>query len=120
MSNEKLLLIAYIFIPDLENDESLKKAFWINFQTLWNDFDHGTQARLKMLVKVIYLLSYLFNFKSFHALSTKSKYRYVDRLFQFPVGKFVAGINGLRSLCMISYYNIDAIQKEINYTIANG
>lgn len=114
-SNRKLMLFASVIIPDLESDEKLRALFWNNFQRLFSGFDEEIQSKLLLLIKVMAVFSYLYNFKPFDKLSIIKREKFIAQLFKFPFAKFVSGLNGLKTLCFIAFYNIEEVYKEINY-----
>ena len=99
----------------LENNSALQKLFMDNFEKLMSGIEPDSSDKIKLLVKVLGILSWVYNRKSFQALNTDQKQRFIEKLFRFPVSKIVAGLTGLRSLVFIAYYGIPVVWKEINY-----
>ena len=110
-----VLLFAGIIVPQLESDSALQKPFIDNFEKLMNGIESDSFDKIKLLVKVIGVLSWAYNRKSFEALNLEEKERFIKKLFRFPVSKLVAGLTGLRSLVFIAYYGIPVVWEEINY-----
>jgi len=110
-----VLLFAGVIVPQLESDSALQKPFIDNFEKLMNGIETDSFDKIKLLVKVIGVLSWAYNRKSFEALNLEEKERFIKKLFRFPVSKLVAGLTGLRSLVFIAYYGIPVVWEEINY-----
>ena len=110
-----VLLFAEVIVPQLENNSALQKLFMDNFEKLMSGIEPDSSDKIKLLVKVLGILSWVYNRKSFQALNTDQKQRFIEKLFRFPVSKIVAGLTGLRSLVFIAYYGIPVVWKEINY-----
>ena len=110
-----VLLFAEVIVPQLENNSALQKLFMDNFEKLMSGIEPDSSDKIKLLVKVLGILSWVYNRKSFQALNTDQKQQFIDKLFRFPVSKIVAGLTGLRSLVFIAYYGIPVVWKEINY-----
>ncbi|MCD6544987.1 MAG: hypothetical protein J7K34_10825 [Flavobacteriaceae bacterium] len=112
---QTIVLFAEVIIPDLQNNTSMEYAFIKNFKQIINGLEPESAGKIKLLVKVIDKLSVVYNFKTFEKLTYKQRTRYIDRLFNFPMGIVVGGLTGLRSIVMISYYGIDDVWKSIHY-----
>ncbi len=112
---QTIILFTEVIIPDLRNNTSLEYAFIKNFKQMINGLEPESADKIKLLVKVIDKLSLVYNFKTFEQLTYKQRTRYIDRLFDFPIGKIVGGLTGLRSIVMISYYGIEDVWKSIRY-----
>ena len=110
-----VLLFAGVIVPQLENNSALQKPFLDNFEKLMSGIESDSSDKIKLLVKVLGVLSWVYNRKSFQALYKKQKERFIANLFRFPVSKIVAGLTGLRSLVFIAYYGIPVVWEEINY-----
>ena len=110
-----VLLFAGVIVPQLESDSALQKPFIDNFEKLMNGIETDSFDKIKLLVKVIGVLSWAYNRKSFQALNLEQKEQFIEKLFRFPVSKLVAGLTGLRSLVFIAYYGIPVVWEEINY-----
>ena len=112
---KNVLLFAGVIVPQLENNSALQKSFLDNFEKLMSGIEPDSSDKIKLLVKVLGVLSWVYNRKSFQALNKEQKERFIENLFRFPVSKIVAGLTGLRSLVFIAYYGIPVIWEEINY-----
>lgn len=112
---QTIILFTEVIIPDLRNNTSIKYAFIKNFKQLISGLEPDSESKIKLLVMVIDKLSLVYNFQSFEKLSYKQRKKYIDRLFNFPIGKIIGGLTGLRSIVMISYYGIDDVWKSIHY-----
>lgn len=112
---QNIILFAEVIIPDLRNNTSVAYAFIKNFKQIIDGLEPESEEKIKLLVKVIAKLSFVYNFQSFEKLSYKQREKYIDRLFNFPIGKIVGGITGLRSIVLISYYGIEDVWSSINY-----
>lgn len=112
---QTIILFTKVIIPDLRNNTSLEYAFIKNFKQMISGLEPESADKIKLLVKVIDKLSLVYNFKTFEQLTYKQRTRYIDRLFDFPIGKIVGGLTGLRSIVMISYYGIEDVWKSIRY-----
>ena len=112
---QTIILFAEVIIPDLHNKTSLEYAFIKNFKQVIDGIEPESAGKIKLLVKVIDKLSLVYNFKTFEQLTYKQRTKYIDRLFNFPVGLVVGGLTGLRSIVMISYYGIQEVWSTINY-----
>ncbi|MCF6213824.1 MAG: hypothetical protein L3J45_07355 [Flavobacteriaceae bacterium] len=111
-----VILFAEVIVPDLRHKKDLNEAFFINFNKIISNLEYNASSKIKLLIEVITLLSLVYNFKSFDKLSYPKRKIFIDGLFQFPIGKIVAGLTGLRSLTLISYYGLEQIWPQINYT----
>ncbi|NOQ91164.1 MAG: hypothetical protein GQ552_00445 [Flavobacteriaceae bacterium] len=112
---ENIILFSEVIVPELKQNTSLEYAFIKNFKVLFQGLEPDSASKIKLLTKVIENLSFIYNFKSFENLSYEKRVKYIDKLFQFPIGKIVAGLTGLRSLVLISYYGIDQVWPTIHY-----
>ena len=110
-----VLLFAGVIVPDLNQKKALHKPFLNNFDKLLRGIEADSFEKIKLLVKVIGVLSLIYTRKSFQNLSIKKRERFVDRLYHFPVSKIVGGLTGLKSLVFIAYYGIEDVWKEIHY-----
>lgn len=112
---KSVLLFAGVIIPEIEGNSKYADDFSQNYKLIFTDIDSDSQQKIELLVNVFSLLSYIYNFSSLSNLSYKKRQSYVEKMFHFPISKFVSGLTGLRALCMISYYNIEEVMREINY-----
>jgi len=112
---QNIILFAEVIVPNLHENTSLENSFVKNFKQLFLGLEADSASKIKLLVNVIDKLSFVYNLKSFEKLSYEKRKKYIDKLFQFPIGKVVAGLTGLRSLIFISYYGIDKVWPIINY-----
>lgn len=112
---QNIILFAEVIVPSLHKNTSLKYTFIKNFKELFQGLEEDSASKIKLLVQLIGMMSYVYNFKSFDKLSYTKRKEFIDKLYQFPVGKIVAGLTGLRSLVLISYYGIDEVWPTINY-----
>ncbi len=112
---QNIILFAEVIVPDLYKNTSLEYAFIKNFKELFQGLEEDSASKIKLLVQLIGMMSYVYNFKSFDKLSYTKRKKFIDKLYLFPVGKIVAGLTGLRSLVLISYYGIDEVWPTINY-----
>ncbi|MCH7512527.1 MAG: hypothetical protein IH947_01070 [Bacteroidetes bacterium] len=109
------LLVAGVIVPDLRDNEALSEAFWENFVKLLSGLPPESVGKLQLLIKVVSLLSWIYNLKPFTALNARVRQMYIDRLFSLPVSKIAGGLTGLRSLIFISFYGIPTVWESINY-----
>ncbi len=112
---QNVLLIAEVMVPDLHQNASLEYSFIKNFKQLFQGLEKDSADKIKLLTTLIKTMSFVYNFRSFEKLSYKKRKEFIDKLYQFPIGKIVAGLTGLRSLILISYYGIDEVWPIINY-----
>ena len=112
---QNIILIAEVIVPELHDNDALKYTFIKNFKQVYQDLENDSATKIKLLVKLIEYLSFIYNFNSFENLNYIKRKKYINKLFHFPIGKIVAGLTGLRSLIFISYYSIDNIWPTINY-----
>jgi len=112
---QNVLLFAEVMVPDLHQNASLEYSFIKNFKQLFQGLEKDSADKIKLLTTLIETMSFIYNFRSFEKLSYKKRRKFIDRLYQFPIGKIVAGLTGLRSLILISYYGIDEVWPIINY-----
>jgi len=112
---QNIILFAEVIVPSLHQNTSFEYAFIKNFKKLFQGLEEDSASKIKLLVQLIDMMSYVYNFKSFDKLSYPKRKRFIDKLYLFPVGKIVAGLTGLRSLVLISYYGIDEVWPTINY-----
>lgn len=109
---ENTLLFASVILPILEEDESIKDQFWNDFEFFLSGQDIDIQNQLKLLIKLISYLSFLYTFKAFNRLSIKKRQKYIQKLFNFPIPMFVSGLTGLRSLCLFAFYTNESQRKK--------
>ena len=109
-----VLLFAEVIIPDLQDNKLIQEALFKNFSQLLNQLEYQADSKVKMLVKVIEFLSIVYHFKAFNKLTYSKRKVFINRLFQLPVAKIVAGLTGLRSLVLISYYGLEEVVSKIN------
>lgn len=112
---QNIILFAEVIVPSLHKNTSFEYAFIKNFKELFQGLEEDSASKIKLLVQLIGMMSYVYNFKSFDKLSYTKRKKFIDKLYLFPVGKIVAGLTGLRSLVLISYYGIDEVWPTINY-----
>lgn len=112
---QNVLLFAEVMVPDLHQNASLEYSFIKNFKQLFQGLEKDSADKIKLLMTLIETMSFIYNFRSFEKLSYKKRKTFIDKLYQFPIGKIVAGLTGLRSLILISYYGIDEVWPNINY-----
>ncbi len=112
---QNVLLFAEVMVPDLHQNASLEYSFIKNFKQLFQGLEKDSADKIKLLVTLIETMSFIYNFRSFKKLSYEKRKKFIGRLYQFPVGKIVAGLTGLRSLILISYYGIEEVWPNINY-----
>lgn len=109
-----VILFAEIMVPDLQQKPELREGFYLNFNQLMSRLEFKADAKIKLLVSLIQILSICYHFKAFKNLSSKRRKRFIEKLFRFPIGKIVAGLTGLRSLVLISYYGLEPVYSQIN------
>jgi len=112
---QNIILFAEVIVPDLHQNASLKHSFFKNFEKLFQGLEEDTISKIKLLIKLIGAMSFIYNLKSFEKLNYHKRQKFIDKLYRFPVGKIVAGLTGLRSLILISFYGIDEVWATINY-----
>jgi len=112
---QNVLLFAEVMVPDLHQNASLEYSFIKNFKQLFQGLEKDSADKIKLLVTLIETMSFIYNFRSFEKLNYENRKKFIGRLYQFPVGKIVAGLTGLRSLILISYYGIEEVWPNINY-----
>ena len=112
---QNIILFAEVIVPNLHKNTSLEYAFIKNFKELFQGLEEDSTTKIKLLVNVIDKLSFVYNFTSFENLSFEKRKNFINKLFHFPIGKVIAGLTGLRSLVLISYYGIDEVWPMINY-----
>jgi hypothetical protein len=110
-----VFVFAGVIIPTLENNSELKQPFIDNFEKLMLGIEPESYDKIKMLVKAVSVLSWVYYQKSFQALNSHQKQKFINKLFHFPISKIVAGLTGLKSLVYIAYYGIPAVWNEIDY-----
>ena len=109
-----VLLFAEVIIPDLQDKTLVQEALFKNFNQLLNQLEYQADSKVKLLVKVIEFLSTVYHFKAFNKLTYSKRKGFINWLFQLPVAKIVAGLTGLRSLVLISYYGLEEVVAKIN------
>ncbi len=112
---DNIILLAEVIVPEMYQNTSLKDTFIKNFKQMFYGLEEDSSIKIKLLVQVIEKMSYVYHFKSFSNLSFDKRKKYIDKLFNFPIGKIVAGLTGLRSLILISYYSIEQVWPSIHY-----
>lgn len=112
---QNIILFAEVIVPDLYQKTSLEYLFIKNFKVIFLGLEKDSASKIKLLVRLVETLSFIYNLKSFEKLSYNKRQKFIDKLYQFPIGKVVAGLTGLRSLILISYYGIDEVWATINY-----
>lgn len=116
ISHRKIVfLFAEVIIPDLKQNALLKDDFIFNFEKMFFGFDARTQSKLKLFISVISILSLFYNVQSFEKLSYSKRQNFIEQLFDFPIGKIVSALTGLRTLCFIAFYSIKEVWTSINY-----
>lgn len=110
-----ILALAETMIVDLRQNEDLKNQFWTNFSSFFKDLDVDSAKKLNLLVTVVSLLSFLYNRAPLYTLTIQKREHFIERLYQFPITKIIAGFTGLRSLMMVSYYSMEQTWSNINY-----
>lgn len=108
-------LFAGIIVPELENNAVLHRPFSDNFDKLMHGIEADSFQKIKLLVKVVGVLSWAYNQNSFHKLTLEQRKRFIGLLYRFPISKIVSGLTGLKSLVFIAYYGIDTVWENINY-----
>jgi len=111
---QAVYLFSVVIIPELKND-SAKTIFLNNFIKLLNGVDKTSSDDIRLLVKVILILSWFYNAKSFSKLSDDKRQGFIKKLYFFPYKKIVGGLTGLKSMVFISYYGIPSVWKDIKY-----
>lgn len=109
-----VLLFAEVIVPDFKQKPELSDALFKNFNETISNLEYHSGSKIKLLVGVITILSFVYYLKAFHKLTYQKRKLFVDKLFQFPIGKIVAGLTGLRSLVLISYYGLEPVYAQIN------
>ncbi len=112
---QNIILISEIIVPKIHKNDALQYAFLKNFKHIFQGLEKDSSNKIKLLVIVIENLSFIYNFKSFNDLNFNERDKYINNLFEFPIGKIVGGLTGLRSLILISYYGIEDIWPTIQY-----
>jgi len=84
-----------------------KEAFLANFNHLLHGFDHDSQKKLMLLVRVLNLYSLIRYFKPIHKLGTSKVERLLQTFYHSSIAKLRGGITGLRSLCLLAFYSMD-------------
>lgn len=112
---ENLLLFASVILPILHENEEVLERFWEDFQDYFLELEGDVQEQLKLLIKAISAMSFLYNFKSFRKLDFQQREKYIKKLFNFPIPLFVGGLTGLRSLCFFAFYTNESEWKKIKY-----
>ena len=109
-----VILFAEIMVPDLQQKPELREGFYLNFNQLMSRLEFKADAKIKLLVNLIQFLCICYHLRAFKNLSYIRRKRFIEKLFRFPIGKIVAGLAGLRSLVLISYYGLEPVYSQIN------
>jgi len=112
---QNVLLFAGVIVPELETNQPLHQSFLENFEKLMQGIEADSFAKIRLLVSVVGILSWIYHLKSFQSLSIEKRERFINRLYHFPIAKIVGGLTGLKSLVFIAYYGIPAVWKDIRY-----
>ncbi len=113
---DNIILMAEVIVPELHRKKSLQYAFIKNFKQIFTGLEEDSSKKIKLLVRVIEKLSYIYHFTGFKHLDYQKRQRFIEQLFNFPFGKITGGMTGIRSLILISYYGIDEIWNDIHYS----
>lgn len=111
----QVVYLAEAFIPELREDLGLKKDFIESFLFFFKDLDEDAAGKLKLLPKVLNILSVLNSFKTLKNHTPETRERVLQKLSHFPVSKIVAGLTGIRSLIFVSYYSMPQVWGRLNY-----
>jgi hypothetical protein len=107
--DKKIISIAQTFIS-LKVD---KERYLENFYHILNGFDKESSTKLLKLIKVLNFFSILRYFKPICSISESGRNHLLNLFYNAPIGKLRGGINGLRSLCLLSFYSMDENQHMI-------
>lgn len=106
---------ATVLLPELEENPELKNSFNKNFNELFSGLEDESRKQLSLLITLISVLSFVYTLKRFEKLNYLSRKKFVKQLFAFPYSKVVGGLNGLKSICFISFYGIEDVWRTIKY-----
>jgi len=109
------LAISEIILPDIAKNDDLKIAFYENFSIFFESLDKDSIAQLKLLIKVLDVLSIIYTFKKIDSLSIEQRTNFLDKIQNFPIAKIVGGFTGLRSLSLMSFYSMPKAWPTIGY-----
>jgi len=109
------LAISEIILPDIAQNNELKTAFYENFMVFFESLDKDSAAQLKLLIKVLGILSRIYTFKKINSLSIEQRSSFLDKIQNFPIAKIVGGFTGLRSLSLMSFYSMPKTWSTIGY-----
>jgi len=110
-----VLFFAGVIVPEIESSTALQQPFMVNFKQLMSGIEPDSFTKINLLVKVIGMLSWIYNLESFQKLSIQKKEHFIGQLYRFPISKIVGGLTGLKSLVFIAYYGIPTVWEEIHY-----
>jgi len=111
--NDLIYSIAQTFV----SKEIKYKNFISNFHYLLNGFDDDSRSKLRLLIKLVNIFSYIRYFKGFKNLSTANRNNILKIMYHAPIGKIRAGITGLRSLNLLAFYSLEENYQLIGYKI---
>lgn len=109
------LAIAEIILPDLYQNNDLEKTFYENFTIFFSSLDKDSKSQIKLLIKVLGVLSLIYTFKKIDKLNPKQRSLFLEKVQNFPIAKIVGGFTGLRSLTLMSFYSMPKSWSTIGY-----
>lgn len=113
--SKTVFYFATVLLPELEENPKLENSFNENFEEIFTGLEEESKKQLRLLIILISILSFVYTLKSLESLNYASRKKFIKQLFAFPYAKVVGGLNGLKSICFISFYGIEDVWKTIKY-----
>lgn len=103
------------FLPHLANNPKAAEATLENFNGIFHSLPEQNRKKIHVLIRLI-MVSYGFRyFHSFKTGSLSSQTAWLRKWSKSPVPKIRAGVNGLRTLVLLSYYSSESSWAAIGY-----
>lgn len=104
------------FIPSTRDFQAGDVApFYSNFLNFFNDIEAGSKSRILLLNRFLKILSALRYLRPYPSLKPVKSESFLRSLNHNAPGRIRAGISGIRSLVIMSYYSHDNSWGTINY-----
>lgn len=112
---QHIICLAEAFVPELRGNSTLQAEFWESFTHFFKDLDEDSASKLKLLPKVLNVLTFLRSFKTLAGHAPEKRETILIKLGDFPVSKIVAGMTGIRSLIFVAFYSMPETWKFVHY-----
>ncbi|MBX7058750.1 MAG: hypothetical protein K1X75_11850 [Leptospirales bacterium] len=106
--------IAKLICPSLEEPGVLGQFTEI-FDAFFAELDSRSRAQLGLFFRALNFLSLLFCWRPLHRLAPERRQRFLEQVGRRGGSKIQAGLTGVRSLVLLSYYSTPHAWRQINY-----